>query len=443
MLVRTLTITLVIAISSVLAFEIAWAAPQQQTQAQKQPQWKDRAEYDLYAAITKEADPKKALELLNTWKQKYPESEFKEERFRLTIESYRKLNDAKSMMETAKEWLAVNPKSIQALYFINWLTPSLNDTSPSALETSEKAARSLLANVDEFFAPDKKPATTSEADWKKARSDMEAMAHRTLGWVALARKNFKDANAELTQNLKLNPNDAEASAWLSTAIAGEKNPETYPQALFHGARAACYTGPGALEESRRKQMEAWLSKAYTTYHGQDPEGLKELCNVARANAFPPPDFKILSSAEVTALKEKELAEKNPQLAFWLKLKDALIAPNGDQYFESGMKGALVPPENVPPLKGKLVRQEPAKNPKELVLALSEPNTPEVTLKLDEAMVGRAEPGTDLEFRGIPTAFSKEPFMVTFEAEKKNVSGWPAPAPTKKAPPKKGASRKKK
>jgi len=38
---------------------------------------KDRAEYDLYDSITKEQNPTKRLEFLNTWKEKYAETDYK------------------------------------------------------------------------------------------------------------------------------------------------------------------------------------------------------------------------------------------------------------------------------------------------------------------------------------------------------------------------------
>jgi hypothetical protein len=425
-----------LAISWALLAQLAWTQGQQ-----KQPQWKDRAEYDLYESITKQADAKKALELLDSWKQKYPTSEYAEERLRWYIETHRKLNSAAGMMAAAKEWLGLNPKSIQALYYVNLLTPSLNDTSPDALAFSEKAGKSLLAHLDEFFAPEKKPAGTSEADWKKGRADMAALAHRTLGWVALSRKDYGEAEKQLLEDLRLNPNDAEASAWLGTAIVAAKKVDTFHQALFHFARAGCYEGPGALDPARRKQMYAYFEKAYTTYHGKDPGGLEEVCNLAKTHALPPADFKILSVHEIAELKEKELKEKDPQLAFWVKLRDALKEPGGDQYFETGMKDALVPPEGERPLRGRLVRHSPAKNPKELVLALSDEKTPEVTLRLEEPLTGAAEPGTVIQFRGVPKQFTREPFMLVFEAEKENITGWPAAVP-KKAPPAKKAVKKK-
>jgi len=433
----------VVAISSALGLGAVWGQAQQPAQQKGQKNWKDRAEYDLYMAITKEADAKKALELLSTWKEKYPASDYADQRLLFYLSTYQKLGDAKRMMETAKEILAESPNDFQALYAITLLTPAPGNTTPDALGLGEKAARGFLTRVPEFFGPDKKPAGTPDAQWNEQRSGFESLGHRALGWIALQRKSFQDAETELEQVLKLNPKDAEASAWLGTAIIAGKKAEKQSEALFFIARAACYTGPGSLDEARRKSMDAYLSKAYATFHGKDPAGLQDLCEKAKANAFPPADFKILSEAEIAARQEEQLTKENPQLAFWLKLKGALQEATGEQYFESGMKDALVPPEGQPRLKGILISHEPAKNPKTLVLGLSNATTPEVTLKLEAPMIGRADPGTALEFRGEAKSFTKEPFMVIFNAEKANISGWPPPPPpVKKAVPKKGVAKKK-
>src|SRR5437762_3429211 len=59
--------------------------PAGQQPAQKGPQWKDQAEYDMYSAVVKETDPKKKLALINAWKDKYPETEYKLARLQLYL----------------------------------------------------------------------------------------------------------------------------------------------------------------------------------------------------------------------------------------------------------------------------------------------------------------------------------------------------------------------
>src|SRR5262249_39752336 len=90
----------------------------------------------------------------------------------------------------------------------------------------------------------------------------------------------------------------------------------------------------------------------------------------------------------------------------------------------------------PKMKGKIISQKPALRPKELVLAMDE-DKPQVTLKFENALPGKAEPGTQIEFEGVPSAFTKEPFMLTFDVEGKDkITGWPEQAapPAKKTTP---------
>jgi len=86
------------------------------------------------------------------------------------------------------------------------------------------------------------------------------------------------------------------------------------------------------------------------------------------------------------------------------------------------------------LKGKLVQQKPALKPKELVLSMDE-DKPQVTLKLEKPLPGKAEAGTELQFEGVPSEFTKDPFMLTFTVDSKDkIEGWPAqaaPPPAKK------------
>ena len=77
-----------------------------------------------------------------------------------------------------------------------------------------------------------------------------------------------------------------------------------------------------------------------------------------------------------------------------------------------------------------------------VLDLDGGDNPEVTLKLENPLPGKAEKGTEIQFQGVPSAFTKEPFMLTFDVDRKDkIEGWPAQA----APPakKRVVARKKK
>ena len=438
MLVRTCKAIVAVAVGLALGLGVAWG------QAQPQQAWKDRAEYDLFMAISKEANPEARLKLLDQWTEKYPTTDVKLLRLQAYLGAYQQLGRTAELLSTARSILELQPKDIRVLSAVAYFTTTLPKPSPDDLGAGEKAAQGVLAALDAEFTPEKKPANVSEADWKKSRVATEAMAYRTLGWVNMQRKAYEAAEKAFTQTLQVNPEQGEVSYWLGTVIVAQKKAERQSDALFHFARAGVYTGTGALSPQGRQQVEAYLSKAYLKYHGEDEAGLKELRELAKANVFPPAGFKIKSRDEIEAEKREALAKADPALALWVSIKENLTEEGGQKYFAENMKDALIPPETMVPFKGTLISHEPAKNPKTLVLGIQDPQKADVTLKLaEEPMTGAAPAGTVLQFRGAPESFSKEPFMVVFQVEKDNIKGWPAPAaPARKAPAKKAAPKKK-
>jgi hypothetical protein len=138
------------------------------------------------------------------------------------------------------------------------------------------------------------------------------------------------------------------------------------------------------------------------------------------------------------------AAKDPQRAFWLNMKQQLQGPNGKQYFELVLKNAKVPgaADGIDVLRGTVVGDKPAKRPSELVLAMSDDQTPEVTLTLRDSRENLVPlkkpiaPGTTIEFFGIPVLFTQNPFMLTFEVKAENGPGGPNPRFPRSTTPKK-------
>jgi hypothetical protein len=394
-------------------------APQAQA-ATKDKNWKDRAEYDLYTSITTETNSQKKLDLLTQWTQKYPTTDFKSERATLYLTTYAALNRPKDAIASAKDLVALDPKDFTGLYYMTYLTLQALDTSPGALDDSEKAANGLIGALNDKFAAANKPATASDADWTKARNETEALAHTTLGWVALQRKDNAKAEEEFTKSLQLNPGAGQVSYWLGTAILAEKDPAKQAAALYDFARAAAYDGPGALAPEGRQSVQQYLEKVYASYHGSK-DGLDALEATAKTAALPPPDFKILSTEDIEKKnidQQNELAKKNPSLGLWLNIRTALSGADGEKYFTDNMKGA-----QTPAFTGKLISATPETKPKTLVLAIADGKTPDCTVTLDTPLPGKAEGDTFITFQGIPQSYTANPFTVTFNAEKASVKGW--------------------
>ena len=233
----------------------------------------------------------------------------------------------------------------------------------------------------------------------------------------------------------------------SLSLGGEllaqnkEHPEKLAPGLYHFARAAAYDGQNSLPAAARKQALDYLTKTYTAFHGS-AEGLDKLLATAKNSAFPPEGFSIVSIQEISAKQaasQEEFIKTHPDLGLWqTAIKEPLTKDGGDAFFEMNMKGALLPggANGVQKFKGKIISMTPETKPKQIVLALEQPNVPDVTLELSDALPGKMDPGAELQFEGVAKSYSKQPFMVVFETEPGKIEGWTGKNPPK-APAGKG------
>ncbi len=398
--------------------------------------WKDTAEYELYTQYTKATAPDQQIQLLNQWKEKYPESDYKLERAQAYLVIYSKKNDAAGLYAACKDLLAVDPKSFQALYYLTLLTVSLNKNDAAGFDTGIKAANGLIGALDATYDPAKKPAGTTDAQWKQQRNDIETQALKTLGWVEWQKKNFKEAEKFFAKALELSPGMAEISSFLGTVIVMQKDPKRQAEAMWHFARAGNIDGPGALPPTNRTQMAGYFARSYTAYAGDDKKEMNEIIEKAKASVMPPAGFEIESKESKMAKNEEKFKAENPMLFQYMGIKKALLAADGDSYW-GNLKDA-----ELPTFKGKLVSTKPETNPKEIVLAVETADQPEITLVLEKPLRGKAEVGTEIEFTGVAKEFTKEPFTMKLEVDADKLKGWPVQAAAPKAPVKKAAPAKK-
>jgi tetratricopeptide (TPR) repeat protein len=272
--------------------------------------------------------------------------------------------------------------------------------------------------------------------WAKLRPDVELLAHVNLGFIAMQRKNWDGAEAEFQKVLAASPNNAQVDYWMGTVIASEKKLDKLPAAMFYFARAATYQGTGALTPEAQKTALTYVQKQYKNFHGSD-DGFNDLLAAAKSNPAPPAGFTIKNANEIaqaSAANEEEYNKSHPSETLWASLKMALTAPDGANYF-SMMKGS-----EVPTLKGKVIKLEPAVKPKTILLAMEDKSnnttTTDATLKFEMPLAGKVEEGTELSFEGVADSYTASPFMVVFTVEKDKLHGWTGknePAPARRRP----------
>jgi len=372
--------------------------------AQAAKNWKDRAEYDLYVGITQALqgnDGTKALAILKEWTEKYPESDYADTRPAFKLSAYKAANDPKGMLAAADEMIAANANDLQANYWVCTLMVANPSPSPEELSRAAKSGAALSTLS--------KPAEIPDAQWPAIQKEMHSLGYKCAGYVAMQRKDNEQAEKAFTSSLKMKAEDAQVNSMLGNVILAQKDPAKQSMALFHYARAASYTGQGALPDAARQQLETFFTNAYTRFHGEDSEGLQKLRTLAKSQPLPPADFKILSEAEARIAADEKMKTEKPQLYFWTRLRDALAAEGGASYFEGSMKDALVPQLEQAPLRGTVLES----TRKMAKLALSDATTPEVTLNFAPALKADLAPGAVVEFWGVAQKLSKEPFNLEF------------------------------
>ena len=414
------------------AFLTAQASPPA-TPAAPAKQFKDQAEADLVNAANKNADPKGRLDQLDKWKAGYPDSAYAPERTVMYMFTYTQLKRYHDAIAAAQEVLKTKPNDAYALTTIVSMVQQENPADKGDLEAANTAANYIIDHNSDIYAPGNKPADKSAQEWSSLGPQMKAYSASTLNWVAI--QQGEDAVAA---RLKLDPTQSPLNYWMGRHIldGAKSHPERQPLALFHYARSAVYDGPNALPAANRTQAKSFLDKAYASYHGS-PEGEDKLFDLAKTTALPPDGFTIKDINTIAREKQEEDDRKrreNPMIALWTDIKKNLTE-KGDDYFKE-FDGT-----EPPAFKGKLVSMTPALRPKTLVLAIEKDGVADCTINLDAPLAGKMEPGGEIEFQGTVRAYTKEPYMITFETEKAKVKGWtgkngPAtPAGPKKAPPK--------
>jgi hypothetical protein len=421
------------------------APPAQTAGAPKEKKVKDIAEYDIFNEVLKDQNsnkPDKALQDLDTWTQKYPDSDWKDQRLYMYMQEYSKLNppNAAKVVDYGTQVLNKGLKNVfddpkeaprqilNCLFLFTVNIAALPTPTPEQIDLGKKTAAQLKSEVKTYFVAANKPAATSEADWNNTRNQLDSAADHTLLYLDVLPANQAKARGDCASAEPLYVKalqDRPDSAYLAYQLANnmiclqKTQPEMAFQAIYEFERAAQIDPTLGDPKTDPKQLPAYADGLYTRIHGSD-EGLAQLKATAKANPLPPDGFKFKTKEEIQAEKDADFAKNNPNLALWMPIRGALAAADGEAYFNKDLKDAAVPK-----LSGVVVSGKPECRSKELLVAIPVPGQPatnagEISLKLDTALTGKPEAGSEIQFEGIPTAFTKTPFLLTMEAEKAKV-----------------------
>jgi tetratricopeptide (TPR) repeat protein len=438
-----------VAVPAVLAMTAAagWAqsgGPQKQV--------KDQAEFDLVDAVKKDmlaGNGAKAVEDLNAWKQHNPDSAFKDDREVMYLQSYGMAKQFDKGLLKAKELMSQNLDAMfpgpEAKTVINIYFEAVKDASQLPNPTPEQLAIGVDA-AHKILDYKQVPAGIAPGDWTTAKKTLDDAANGMLYSAAIqpaiaaqGRRDWAAAEAAWTKAQGDYPDRSLIAYNLGISLRSQQKNDA---AIWQFARAVAID-PTLGGGSNATTITNFVNTVYRNLHGSD-EGFDQIKQQAKVSVTPPAGFHVQTATEIAEAKQKEFETSHPDIALWMKLKATLSSEQGQQYFDSGMKGAQVPELTGTVLESKC-------RARELQVAVPLPDATgapvaEITLKLvndagaASPLTGKAETGR-VTFQGVAEAFSKEPFMLTMTIEKKDikdlkVTPCAAPAPVRKGPAKK-------
>ena len=371
-----------------------------------------RQEYALIKPLYEQPamDPAKRLQILDEWKEKFPETDHVEHRLRFYLDGYQKTGQNGKAVGTAKRILAVVPGDFSANVTIASFTPFLGNTDPQALGDGAAAAKVLLGGIDERFKVGNKPAQVTVEAWDKARKQIETSSQQTLGWVAMQKKDNLEAEKRFKKVLGLNPTSGQVSYWLGQVVLGQGDPDKNELAMFSFARAAVYEGPGALPPQGRQQVSDYLKGIYEKFAGTE-EGLADIKELAKTQPLPPADLEIKSAPKRKFEAEQRHRKQNPKLYVFIDLKKTLRGPGGDSTW-SQLRGKLTPE-----MRLYVISATPASRPKTINLSSKRGGAVEVVLTLENRLRSAVGAGRQVTIEGVAVSLTKSPFRLTLNEGK--------------------------
>jgi hypothetical protein len=274
-------------VCAVVALGLSSASAQTPVQLGSQPAQVQmpEAEYTAYNNAMNQTDPKAKTAAIEDYLTKYPNSSVKKDTLVLLMMTYSGFDGAKTQ-DAADRVLQLDPANLQALtfevYFRSQAASSLTDAA------AKQAALDSAAGYAQKGLVAAKPATLSDADFKKLQGVAFPIFYNVIGDAAFNKKDNAtaiDAFKKELASLPLAATQQPGSVLLDTYYLGEayslSTPPDYLSCAFYASRAVAYA-PASV----KPQMSPYAKYCYKKYHDGD-DGYDAIMAAATANLNPP------------------------------------------------------------------------------------------------------------------------------------------------------------
>ena len=247
-----------------------------------------QSEKDAFLSAIHRKSPEAKAEALESFLNRFPESELKERSLEILLETYSELQRFPKFGNTLEQLLKVNPDNLLGLTVKAGLMCD-NEPTPGLCEKEETDVANRGLRV---VATANKPADMSEEDFASRKARGSFAFHRSLGNWALIHQDYQGAQVHLRTAAEIDATNFACVYPLALAYL-KSDPPNNVQGLFFIARAASLVDS---QSKFQKQLVDYGRREYAKYHGSE-EGWPELLKSAKGTSVPPPGFTITPTSK--------------------------------------------------------------------------------------------------------------------------------------------------
>jgi hypothetical protein len=259
---------------------------QSQDQSQSSISIKDPAEFNAYQMATTQSDPKQKAAALEAFLKQYPQSVAKQIVLDQLVDAYQAAGEQDGVLSASQRLLQVEPNNLKAILY------SVLIKKGQCAKASDQQVCDDAASLAQKGLSAPKPASMADPEWQKLTHAAFPIFHSAMALADTVKKDYKGAQDEYTQELKMYSDDESKSTGLNDtlllaqAYAQPGSSQDLKQAAWYFARVWDFA-----PAQYKAQIEPKLEYYYKKYHG-GLDGLDQVKQQAQASAFPPGTFNI-------------------------------------------------------------------------------------------------------------------------------------------------------
>lgn len=195
------------------------------------PQAKTKEEYEAYTAVAGQADLNAALMAADQFSEKFPQSELRYVLYAQLLQKAYGANQSAKVVDIGHKVLAIEPEDSMSLIMVaTALAETTHDTDLDQEEKFGEALKDAAAAVKGIDTGLVVPPTMPAEQVAAAKRELLGMAHASMGYVEMNRKNYGLSETHFKDAIAANPDQPDATNYLRLAVA-QDNQKKYSDAM--------------------------------------------------------------------------------------------------------------------------------------------------------------------------------------------------------------------